>query len=100
MSAPANSFFRVAGLTYNQYMAISARAFSKVLKPEAAAKRRLDVAMKERTYVAGKPAEKSKWGSCWRGACAWRLMFPALVVWRATGDISDLFTKSIFSKSA
>jgi hypothetical protein len=81
MSAPANSFFRVAGLSYNQYMAISARAFSKVLKPEAAAKRRLDVAMKERTYTAGKPAEKSKWGAGVRGvawcAClAANLFFP------------------------
>lgn len=62
MTAPTNSFFRVAGLSYNQYMAISARAFSKVLKPEAAAKRRLDVQMKERTYTAGKPAEKSECG--------------------------------------
>jgi hypothetical protein len=63
MSGVGNSFFRVAGLSYNQYMAISARAFSKVLKPEAAVKRRVDVVMKERTYTAGKAAEKSECGA-------------------------------------
>ena len=61
MSAPANSFFRVAGLTYNQYAAIASRAAIKVLKPEAAAKRKVDLGMRERAFAKdGKGGEKSK----------------------------------------
>jgi len=62
MSAPtaASSFFRVAGLSYNQYSAVALRALHKVLKPDAAKTRKFDVEMKERVYQAGKTLPRSK----------------------------------------
>eukprot|EP00514_Thraustochytrium_sp_LLF1b_P005057 CAMPEP_0184508068 /NCGR_PEP_ID=MMETSP0198_2-20121128/569_1 /TAXON_ID=1112570 /ORGANISM="Thraustochytrium sp., Strain LLF1b" /LENGTH=76 /DNA_ID=CAMNT_0026897839 /DNA_START=96 /DNA_END=326 /DNA_ORIENTATION=+ len=76
MSAPVgNSFFRVAGLSYNQYVGITLNALTKVLKPDAAAKRKVDVVMRERTFQPnGNPNEKT--------------------------EILDLFTKSPFNKQA
>jgi len=62
MSAPGNSFWRVAGLTYNQYCQVGAQAVRNCLKPEftAAAAPRGEVSMKLRTWVGGKGGEKSK----------------------------------------
>eukprot|EP00612_Vaucheria_litorea_P004033 CAMPEP_0171464348 /NCGR_PEP_ID=MMETSP0945-20130129/7693_1 /TAXON_ID=109269 /ORGANISM="Vaucheria litorea, Strain CCMP2940" /LENGTH=75 /DNA_ID=CAMNT_0011991399 /DNA_START=59 /DNA_END=286 /DNA_ORIENTATION=- len=75
MSAPiGNSFWRVAGLSYNQYTAVALNAMKKALKPELAAKKKFDVEMKERMFKNGQPLERTV--------------------------VSDMFTPSPFSKTA
>jgi len=63
MSTPVGiSFWRVAGMTYNQYSQVATAAMRKCLKPDAAAKRKADVLMRERTFVNGEASAKSKLG--------------------------------------
>jgi len=59
-SKVGNSFFRVAGLTYNQYTAVAVNAMRNALKPDAAAKRRVDLEMRERVFTKGAPGNRSK----------------------------------------
>ena len=75
MSSQAGiSFWRVAGMSYNQYCAVAQKAFKNVLKEEAKKLRKTDVEMKERAFAQGKAGEKS--------------------------EILDIFTKNPFAKSS
>ncbi|GBG30799.1 ATP synthase subunit epsilon, mitochondrial [Hondaea fermentalgiana] len=69
------STWRVAGLTYTQYVQVASKALRNCVKEDAKKKMKtFDLSMKERVFINGEPGEKV--------------------------DIVDPFAKSIFSKSA
>lgn len=55
------SFWRVAGLSYTQYVSVASNALRRCVKDEVLAKSKLkhDVVMRERVFVAGAPQDKT-----------------------------------------
>jgi len=60
MSSAGISVWRVAGLSYNQYVAVASRALRRCMKEEAAGKKAaFGTAMKERVWTGAKAGDKS-----------------------------------------